>query len=367
MNNKIIIIIMVILHHGLSSCKDAQQSLLRVYNHALYLYDRGNFDTASLIFKKIYPTGFNERTIASKLRLHALRRQDWDEAASYDLAPYWWYDADIAHKTILITYDGGFGDAIQFIRYAKHLHTAGATVVAQVPEALMPLCSTCPFITQCIPKPETINADYTVRISMPHLTLTMQSTLTQPSVDIPYLFADPSLISHWADRLVSDTSSLRVGLCWSCSYTYSKYQKKRVPGPRSIPLNTFAPLFETENATFYSLQKGPSEHDSTTERFPLKSSDDLDTLNGAFMDSAALMKNLDLVITVDTSIAHLAGALGAPVWLLVPINSDFRWFLDRTDSPWYPTMRLFRQKKIGDWNTVMTEIAHELIHYRGKK
>ncbi|HEV2917434.1 MAG TPA: hypothetical protein VGW78_06855 [Candidatus Babeliales bacterium] len=335
------------------------QDITKVYYNALIRYEYGYFDEAYNQLQKLYNQGIRNHTITSTLMLHSLRIGDWQAAKQYELKPYWWYDQDLTGRTILLTHDGGAGDAIMFIRYAKHLHAAGAQVIVQTPMALIPLFSTCPFISKCIPVPHMVPADYIYRISTPDLTLTMHSTFPESSKDIPYLFADPNLIAYWADRIKYD-SKPRIGLCWTSSYVYNRQTGQQVQNPRSITSEVIASFISNISGNFYALVKGNEAQKMKSLQMPMHIFDNLDTVHGAFMDTAALMCNLDLVITVDTSIAHLAGALGIPVWVLLPAHSDFRWFMHRADSPWYPTMRLFRQKVGEDWQPVLQEVCKAL-------
>ena len=133
--------------------------------------------------------------------------------------------------------------------------------------------------------------------------------------------------------------------------------------PRSIPLTHWQSLFDLPGTSVYSLQMLTDEADADAEgvdQYPLAIFNDFDKNHGPFMDSAALIKNLDLVITIDTSLAHLAGGLGIPVWVLLPKPADWRWMLERTDCPWYPTMKLFRQTTTGDWNSVLNDVVEQL-------
>src|SRR5262249_55985616 len=156
----------------------------------------------------------------------------------------------------------------------------------------------------------------------------------------PHLFADPKLVDHWRDRLKA-LDGFRVGIAWQGDSTF------RFDRARSIPLAEFEPLAKIPGVRLISLQKhnGLDQIVKNAARVPLIGfGDEFDEQHGAFMDSAAIMKNLDLVITSDSAVAHLAGGLGTPVWLVVQFAPEWRWFLDRDDSPWYPTMRIFRQK-----------------------
>jgi hypothetical protein len=171
---------------------------------------------------------------------------------------------------------------------------------------------------------------------------------------IPYLFADPVLEDHWRERLAS-VPRFRIGISW---------RGRPTTRHRDIPLECFRFLTELPGVSVISLQKGEARAELSAVGGSgisiVDLGDDVDTAHGAFMDTAAIMKNLDLVISSDTAIPHLAGALGVPVWLALPYVPDWRWLLDRSDSPWYPTMRLFRQKSPGDWPAVFQEIQSAL-------
>jgi hypothetical protein len=331
------------------------------YNYALSLHDSGNFERAYPLFKKAYELDPTDHRIRQKLRNHAVRIQQWDEAlGTYALKPYWPHKSDLRNKTVMIIADTeGLGDTIFFLRYVKRLHEAGARVVMQTSHELSGLLARCPFIDWCIPRQNAVNADYTIRIMVSRVIVTMRDTMHEPSHDIPYLSADPGLVDMWKQALKNDTT-FRIGMCWRASLLYNSTTRLTTGGPRSIPIEQFVRLCAVPQCTFYNLTKGAGEQDLEKDHFPIIMFNNFDTTHGPFMDTAALMKNLDLVITTDTSIAHLAGALGVPVWVILPACSDFRWFLDRSDSPWYPTMRLFRQKKCGDWHTVLQEVSSAL-------
>jgi hypothetical protein len=176
---------------------------------------------------------------------------------------------------------------------------------------------------------------------------------------MPYLYADPALVEYWREQLSTDTN-FKVGICWQADIKNDIPSKLPI-ARRGVPLSSFAPLASLKGVSFYSLQKydGMDQLDKTN--FPLNVFDQLDDYAGPFMDTAALIKNLDLVITVDTAVAHLAGALDADVWLLHPYaTADWRWICHRTDSYWYPTMRIFKQKKPFDYDGVMKEVFDAL-------
>ncbi|MBI3839626.1 MAG: hypothetical protein HY288_17025 [Planctomycetia bacterium] len=182
-----------------------------------------------------------------------------------------------------------------------------------------------------------------------------RTTLETVPRNVPYLAAQPKLIAQWQERL-SSCGGLRVGICW---HGNPAYNWNRI---RSMPLTEFAPLARVPGVQLISLQKnaGSDELASVAGRFDvLDLGADFDT-RGAFMDTAAVMKNLDLVVSCDTATAHFAGALGVPVWLAQAAMPDWRWMRDRSDTPWYPTMRLFRQSQLGNWAEVFARIGSEL-------
>jgi hypothetical protein len=181
------------------------------------------------------------------------------------------------------------------------------------------------------------------------------TTLANVPAEVPYLTADPRLVDRWREML-GPADRLRVGIAWQGSTTY---QADRF---RSIPLLQFAPL-ALPDVELISLQRGPGSEQLAAlgGRFDVRDlGAEFDREHGAFMDTGAVMANLDLVITSDTAIAHLAGALGASVWTALPLAADWRWLRERADSPWYPTMRLYRQTQFDNWAEVFSRLAHDL-------
>lgn len=270
----------------------------------------------------------------------------------------------LKNKTVLICCESGLGDQIQCIRYAKILKEHGAYVIAQTYEALIPLMTRCPFVDQVVTKENTtIAADFNFcYFSLPLLCNTVsEKTIPTP---IPYFIIDKKIIDFWKQKISPDTK-LKIGLSWhskiqDASFEFSPYRK------RSIPLSKLAPLSQIPNASFYSLQRitGLNELKDLPQNFNITTFDtDFDESHGRFMDTAALMMNLDLVITVDTAVAHLAGALGVRTWLLLPATADWRWQLNRSDCPWYPSMRLFRQTNAGNWDEVVKDIKQSLEQF----
>jgi hypothetical protein len=177
---------------------------------------------------------------------------------------------------------------------------------------------------------------------------------------IPYLQADPALTEKWGKMLRPADGRLKAGIAWAGNPGF------RPDARRSLNLQQFTPLAAARGVRFYSLQKGPAGRQAEDPPGGLELID-LGPELSDFADTAAVIENFDLVISVDTAVAHLAGAMGKPVWVLIPFPPDWRWLLDRADSPWYPTMRLFRQQTPGDWDGVIRRVAAELSQYKSNR
>jgi tetratricopeptide (TPR) repeat protein len=273
-----------------------------------------------------------------------------------------WDGSSLAGKTILLRAEYGQGDTLQFIRYAKHLKKMGATVILEAQPTLVKLLSRCSFLDRVIAVNDPLPA-YDVQVplmSLPHCFGTTLETIPQ---EIPYVHADPALVAAWGKELSAD-GSFKIGICW---HTSPYYNAMRSPlSQKSIPLSAFAPISRIEGVRLYSLQcvDGTEQLRNLPEGMVVRElGPDFDVTQGSFMDSAAVIQHLDLVISADTSIAHLAGALGVPVWVMLPYVPDWRWMLDRQDSPWYFTMRLFRQQAPGNWHEPIDEVARTLVEY----
>ena len=259
-----------------------------------------------------------------------------------------WDGSDLDGRTILLFAEQGLGDTLQFIRYAPLVKMRGGRVVVECQPLLQPLLSRCPgidqLLTQGSPRP-----DYDVEAPLLSLPSILGTTLDAIPALVPYLAVDPSLVSRWRSELRE--GRFKVGVVWQGNRGHSGDRW------RSAPLAQFASLAEAPGVQLYSLQKGPGAEQAAGAGFPII---DLGNRLEHFADAAAVMMSLDLVVTVDTAAAHCAGALGVPVWVALPFAPDWRWLLDREDSPWYPTMRLFRQKQFGQWPEVFARIAAEI-------
>jgi FkbM family methyltransferase len=262
-----------------------------------------------------------------------------------------WTGQDLRGKTILLREEQGFGDTIQFIRYAPRVKALGATVLLRVGAVMESVARDFPGVDRVLgPNDPTPEFDFYIHpLSLPRV---FGTDLESIPAQVPYLQADPDLVERWARRL-NVVTGLRVGLVWAGSPAHQKDQY------RSIPLSTLAPLAELQGVHFISLQKGAAS-DEIINAAPGFEIVNLGPELEDFCDTAAVISQLDLVVCVDTAVAHLTGALGKPVWLMVPTPPDFRWMEGREDSPWYPTMRLFRQRRRGEWGDVVDRIKTEL-------
>jgi tetratricopeptide (TPR) repeat protein len=264
--------------------------------------------------------------------------------------PLWLGAEAIDGKTILLHCEQGFGDTIQFCRYAPLVAARGARVIVEVEKPLQELMASLAGATQVISRGSAL-PDFDLHCPLLSLPMALGTRLeTVPSVT-PYLRAPAQALKNWEARL-GPKSRPRIGLAWSGSPKHKNDQN------RSISLRSLLPLLDTD-ATFVSLQKDVRSDDAAV----LKERNDILDFSDAlkdFSDTAALISQLDLVISVDTSVAHLAGALAKPVWVLLPYIPDWRWLLDRDDNPWYPTARLFRQDNTREWESVIVRV-HEAL------
>lgn len=267
-------------------------------------------------------------------------------------APMWLGDAPLQGKTLLLYAEQGIGDALYAVRYVPLLARRGARIVLEVHSPLKGLLSRIDGVSGVVGKGELLPLfDYHCSLmSLPHAVGTEASTIP---ANVPYLQAPPDRIAHWRDRL-PQTGHLRVGLVW-CGNPAFKQDRRR-----SLKLPQIAPLLSTPNVSFFSLNPGISDRDVTA----LSAWCNVQHLGGQFRDfsdTAAVVAQLDLVVTSCTSVAHLVGAMGRPVWIMLAFAPDWRWAPDRDRSAWYPTARLFRQTVAGDWATVIERVRLELV------
>lgn len=341
-------------------------------NMGVALRDMQRFDEAFEAFRqalRIHPDHPGARTNRAQTNLilgnfeHGWREYEWrwqDGHQVHDVkGPRWNGKASLKGKRLLVHAEQGLGDTIQFVRYLELLKDQGATIILRVQPALAQLLSDYPFAEVVIQNDSALPAfDFHIPLlSLPH-------ALYNRHPGIPcahhYLFAAPEKVSGWSEWLQRKTietstdknKTLKVGLCWSGSMHHLNDVN------RSMKLAQWKTLLE-QHCTFISLQKEMRDADQET----LASYPEIMNAGEAFTnfaDTAGLLCNLDLVITVDTSVAHMSAALGIPTWILLPEPADWRWMRERTDSPWYPCVRLFRQSVRGEWASVIDQVSQAL-------
>jgi hypothetical protein len=269
-----------------------------------------------------------------------------------------WNGGPIGDRDILLFAHeaAGYGDTIQFCRYVPQIATAARRVILAVQPSLVRLLSRLPGVSEVI----ALGSQppfFDLQCAIMRLPYAAGTTLESIPAATPYVAADLADIANWRKRLAG-AAGPRVGLCWAG-------ERRRSPGQlawdrrRSITLDTLAPLGEISGVRFISLQKGPPALEAACRPPRMELHDFTEDLHD-FADTAALVENLDLVISVDTAVAHLAGALGKPVWLLNTFDACWRWLLNRDDSPWYPSLRQFRQPAPGDWHSVISRARDAL-------
>jgi len=286
--------------------------------------------------------GFEWRRYCRQHRLRKFRK------------PLWTGDP-LPQQTVLLHAEQGLGDTMQFIRYVTLVKQRVGRVVVECQKPLYKLLSRGPQVDQLVARGQEL-PEHDVQASLMSLPAIFGTTLQTVPAEVPYLFADEDLIQSWRKRL-ADHDGFKVGIAWQGSPKYAGDVY------RSPPLRHFKPLAEVEGVVLLSLQKGRGSEQlaEVAGDFPvIDFGPELDADAGSFMDTAAIMHNLDLLITSDSSVAHLAGAMGLPVWVALNRVADWRWLQDREDSPWYPTMRLFRSSRQGAWDGLFHCVGKEL-------
>ena len=263
-----------------------------------------------------------------------------------------WDGADPAGRRILVHTEAGYGDSIQIARFVPEVARRGGRVILRCQEKLRRLFASLPDVEQLFSSDQPL-PEFDVHCPLLSVPRALEATLETVPASVPYLFADPALGQRWQQRLAADPAdgALKVGLVWAGN--------PRPYRDRSIPLAQFCALGQIPGVRFYSLQTGPSAQEARSLPAGFQVTDWSAELND-FADTAALLDQLDLLITVDTAVAHLGGALGKPTWVLLRMAGDWHWPLHGASTPWYPAIRLFRQVHRGDWSGPMDQVAAEL-------
>jgi Tfp pilus assembly protein PilF len=263
-----------------------------------------------------------------------------------------WRGEDLRGKTLLAVTEQGYGDVLHFVRYGRLIERMGGKMALTCQGPLVPLMQRADGVAHVVAtgsKPPPVDY-WAPLLSLPwHFGTGLNSI----PLEIPYVHADPALTAAWGEQLPAAGGPLRVGLVWAGN------PKHKNDHNRSLPLALLDGLLRQPGVHFVSLQKDmrPGDEEGMAQ-YPNLSP--LGHRIHTFDDTAAVLQHLDLVITVDTSVVHLAGAMGKPVWMLIPLVPDWRWMVGRTDSPWYPGLRIYRQQRAGDWAAVMTEVTTHL-------
>jgi hypothetical protein len=266
----------------------------------------------------------------------------------------WLGETSIAGKTLFLVSDGGLGDALQFCRYATLAAEAGAHVILGVPNALGGLMRTLKGVARVVTDGDAV-PEYDLNCAIMSLPLAFGTTVETIPAAVPYLHAEASAIAEWGDRL-SGLRGQRIGLVWAGKSRPWDAIQVALDQRRSLRLATLSPLMSVPGCDFVSLQVGEPGEQAANLPTGMALHDFTKEIS-TFSDTAALVANLDLVISVDTSTLHLAGAMGKPVWLLNRFDTCWRWMPERDDSPWYPSMRVFRQPRSGDWASVVQSVT----------
>ncbi|BBK44656.1 hypothetical protein STVA_46760 [Allostella vacuolata] len=274
-----------------------------------------------------------------------------------------WRGEPIAGRTIVLWGEQGHGDSLQFVRYASLVADRGARVVVIAQTALQRLLRSVAGVDRVVEPGQPVGPHdlHAPLMGLPELFGTTVETIP---ATVPYLAPDAEARARWAGR-IPDRGRLRVGLVWAGDARPHLAMSNATDRRRSVRLERLAPLFGVTEVDFVSLQFGARGRDRQGQPFADRMLDPMGEVRD-FADTAAIVEQLDLVVTVDTAMAHLAGALGRPVWVLSRFDGCFRWLTDREDSPWYPTMRLFRQTTSLDWERPIRQVAAALADLAGR-
>jgi hypothetical protein len=267
--------------------------------------------------------------------------------------PRWRGRGRLAGRTIVLHAEQGNGDTIQFVRYAPLLARQGARVIVEVQDSLVALLRSLEGVQAVVPMDAAIPS-FDMHCPLMSLPLACRTTLETIPAELPYLAAPPDRLAAWGQRLGPRVAGKRrIGLAWSGNPDHAQNRA------RSIPLERLAPLLHRTDCEFHvALTPMPAADRAAMEALPRVIDHSIALQD--FADTAALLSHMDVVISVDTSVAHLAGALARPVFVLLPFSAEWRWLIGRGDSPWYPTARLFRQARTGDWDSVVRAVMDAL-------
>jgi tetratricopeptide (TPR) repeat protein len=364
------------LDEAIASCRCAialRPDLYGAHNNlGIALKAKGRLDQAEAEFER--EIGFRpemaeaHHNLSFVLLLRGEFERGWDEyewrwkcrdlpAPARNFTQPRWDGSPLESRSILIRAEQGFGDTIQFVRYLPMVAERGGKIILECQGELHRLFRTLPVDCQ-ITAPGDSLPPFDFHFPLPSLPQMFKTDLSNIPKNVPYLASELALVDQWSKKLGPKDGRLRVGLAWAGN---PKFRGDRW---RSMKLEQLRPLTGDRGVRFYSLQKGRAGEQVKNPPAGLQLID-LGPELSDFADTAAVMSLMDLIITTDTSIPHLAGALARPVWVMLQFVPDFRWLLDRQDCPWYPTMRLFRQPAVGDWDSVVGHVVNALSSLAG--
>lgn len=313
----------------------------------------GHFSLSlAMLLKGDFETGWKEYE-------WRLKRDRWKNSCPHRFTIPRWDGIPFHGKRLFVYGEQGLGDVIQFSRYLPMVKALGGTVVFETSRLLFPVFQGFPGTDGIVERPfaADVNKEFDYHIPLLSLPGIFKTTLSTIPADIPYLNADLRKANGWKTRLRNE--EMKIGVVWAGN------PDNKDDLYRSCRLTDFLPLLQIPGVRSYGMQKGEPSKEIT--QLP----DGMDFINlgeelADFSDTAGLIENLDLIISVDTAVVHLAGAMGKPVWNLRPAIPYWVWMMDREDTPWYPTMRIFRQKELGNWNDLMKSVAHEAMLFAEK-
>ncbi|MHB8267490.1 tetratricopeptide repeat protein [Bradyrhizobium sp.] len=334
---------------------------LEIYNRVLvHAPDNQN----ALFAKSLVLLALGEYREGWRLFDNGLGRHDMRGGNPFAAAKPW--DGKPApDKHLLIWSEQGLGDSLQFIRYAELCKQRVGKVSVLCPKPLLRLFKALPFIDDVFDVPQEGRSSFDEHIPMMSLPHRFDTVLETVPAAVPYLRVDPEIQAKWAPKFAGITG-MKIGLVWAGGSHEGKVNAALMDKQRSVGLERMKPWLDLQGAEFYSLQKDKPAEQIAALGLADRIADFMGEVTD-MADTAAIVQNLDLVIAVDTSVAHLAGGLGKPVWILSRYNADWRWLQNRPTNPWYPTARIFGQPTMGDWDSVMTEVGRELANEIARK
>jgi len=281
------------------------------------------------------------------------------EAIQHPYSQPKWNGQPLDGKRVLLYAEQGLGDTLHFIRFANELKKLGARTIAHIQPQLLAILQSCRGIDEMVPNTFRVESSFDYHCSLIDVADVLNIDATNIPASVPYLQASPNLVQYWRGVMANSLpkARLRIGINWQGNPDHQADMF------RSFPLQSMVPLAEIEGVQLIRLQKGKGSEQVSRWNHAQRIyclPEEVDQTSGAFMDTAAILQELDVVVTSDTALAHLAGALGVKTCVVLGFTPDWRWLQYRSDSPWYPTVRLFRQTEIGDWSSTLEEVAESL-------